>query len=618
MCGPALTHAAGTQGSGNPPAQAHINTWRLSSMKNDSRRKRLLAGLGVALALSAPAIATAGGPALAAPAALPAAPVNGLIIKYRSATAAAVVDAGTLGAARSAAARQGLGLKHVRRTSLGAHVMRLDRTLGFDEAQALAREIAAADPDVEYAEPDGRLYAQFTPNDTFYATQQWALFESTAGVNAPAAWDKATGSGVVVAVIDTGYRPHADLAANIVAGYDMISDAAEARDGNGRDSSALDEGDYAAAGECGAGEPASNSSWHGTHVAGTIAAVTNNAAGVAGLAFNAKVQPVRVLGRCGGTYADIADAIIWASGGTVTGIAANPTPAKVLNLSLGGSGACPATMQSAITSARSRGTVVVVAAGNSAVNVSNATPANCNGVVAVAAVGRTGARAYYSNFGALVDLAAQGGDMSSSNSGGIYSTLNAGTTTPGADSYAFYQGTSMATPHVAAVAALMLQANPALTPDDVEARLKSSTRAFPATCSQCGTGLLDANAAVIAANTTTTTVAEVESNNTLATAQAISANPALVNGSLASGDVDYYAITLAAGKTLSTTLTPPTTADFDLYIHNSSGTQLASSVLGTGAVDATSYTNSGSAAITIYVRVLRYSGTGSYTLRLSQ
>jgi serine protease len=110
----------------------------------------------------------------------------------------------------------------------------------------------------------------------------------------------------------------------------------------------------------------------------------------------------------------------------------------------------------------------------------------------------------------------------------------------------------------------------------------------------------------------------VESNNTLATAQAINANPALVNGSLATGDVDYYAITLAAGKTLSATLTPPTTADFDLYIHNSAGTQLASSVQGTGVVDAVSYTNSGSASITIYVRVLRYSGTGSYTLRLSQ
>jgi serine protease len=160
----------------------------------------------------------------------------------------------------------------------------------------------------------------FTPNDTRY-NEQWHYFEAAGGINAPAAWDKSTGSGVVVGVVDTGYRPHADLAANILPGYDFISDTFVANDGNGRDSSALDPGDWINPGECGPGDPAAfeASSWHGTHVSGTIAALTNNSNGVAGIAFNARVVPARVLGKCGGFTSDIADAIIWASGGTVAG-----------------------------------------------------------------------------------------------------------------------------------------------------------------------------------------------------------------------------------------------------------------------------------------------------------
>jgi serine protease len=180
----------------------------------------------------------------------------------------------------------------------------------------------------------------------------------------------------------------------------------------------------------------------------------------------------------------------------------------------------------------------------------------------------------------------------------------------------------MATPHVAAVAALMLSVNSALTPDEVEARLKSSAKAFPATCSQCGSGLLDASAAIDAAKgttPTTTAVAETTaSNNTIATAQAITAAlPVLITGSVSSSDLsDYYAVTLAAGKTLTATLTPPSSADFDLYIYNASGTQLASSEAGTGSVDTASVTNSGTASITVYVRAYRYSGSGTYTLGL--
>ncbi|OWQ93605.1 peptidase S8 [Roseateles aquatilis] len=517
------------------------------------------------------------------------------------------------------AAPLGARMTLVRQMGTGAHVFRLDRQLSVQQLRQLGDQIKAADANVEYVEPDRKMYALMTPNDTNYSSQ-WDLYEATAGIRAPAAWDQATGTGVVVAVIDTGYRPHADLSGQIVAGYDMIADTAVSVDGNGRDNDPSDPGDWAAAGQCGAGEPAENSSWHGTHVAGTIAAKTNNSLGVAGIAFNAKVQPVRVLGRCGGYTSDIADGITWASGGTVSGVPANATPAKVLNLSLGGGGACDTTTQTAVNGARSRGASVIVAAGNSNANASGFSPASCSGVVAIAATDRFGARAYYSNYGALVALAAPGGDVRSSASNGILSTLNAGTTTPGADNYAYYQGTSMAAPHVAGVAALMYSVKPTATPDQITAALKSSARAFPGVCNQCGTGLLDANAAVTAilGGGGGTTITEVEPNNSISAPQTISA-VGTVNGSISSTtDTDYYKVTLPAGKTLVATLTPPSGKDYDLYLYNSGGSQVASSTNAAGAVDSFSYVNSGSSSITLYVRVTYYSGgTGNYTLALS-
>ncbi|HEX6704322.1 MAG TPA: S8 family peptidase [Albitalea sp.] len=560
-------------------------------------------------------------------------PTDRLIVKYRSGVvgASAAATAGERSSlhrgAQDVAARHGLQIRLLRLGAFDTHVMRLDRRLAHAEAQRLAQELAASDANVEYAEPDRILQAQLTPNDTQYG-QQWHYYEATGGLNLPAAWDKSTGSGVVVAVLDTGYRPHADLAANILPGYDMILDTFVSNDGNARDSDAKDPGDAVLAGECGGGQPTQDesSSWHGTHVAGTIAAVSNNGSGVAGVAFNAKVVPVRVLGKCGGYTSDIADGMVWASGGSVSGLPANGNQARVINMSLGGSGTCDTTTQNAINSARSRGTVVVVAAGNSNANAANFSPASCTGVITVAAVNRSGGRAYYSNYGTVVDVAAPGGDMRSSAANGILSTLNAGSTTPGADNYAYYQGTSMATPHVAGVVALMLSKNPALTPDEVESKLKASTRAFPATCSQCGTGIVNASAAVDAAgggsNPPPTTVNEVESNNSTGTAQALT-QPVTVNGTMAStSDTDYFKVTLGAGKTLTATLTPNSTSDYDLYLYNSGGTQVASSIKGTGAVDSASVTNSGAASATFYVRVRYYGGgtgstSGKYTLAVN-
>ncbi len=601
-------------------------------MSSFAKRACRLVPLAVALCSAVPAVQAGGaGPQVLAAqqqaaAAMASESTDQLIIKYRAGTAAAArADLQTLSAAHATVNRAGAQMRTLRQTAAGAHVMKLDRRMGVAELGALARQIAAGDANVEYAEPDRLWQIQLTPNDPQYASQ-WHYYEATGGLNAPTAWDQSTGTGVVVAVLDTGIRPHADLAGNLVAGYDMIIDTAVSNDGNGRDNDPSDPGDWVAAGECGTGTAARNSSWHGTHVAGTIAALTNNGAGVAGVAFGAKVQPVRVLGKCGGYTSDIADGITWASGGSVAGVPANPTPARVINMSLGGGGSCDATTQSAINGARSRGTVVVVAAGNSNADASNFSPASCSGVITVAAVNRSGGRSYYSNFGTVVDVAAPGGDMRTNAADGVLSTLNNGTTSPGADNYAYYQGTSMATPHVAATVALMLAKNSALTPDQVESLLKSSSRAFPATCTGCGSGIVNASAAVTAAagggggGGGPTPVAEVESNNTTGTAQVVSANPAVVSGSLASTtDTDYYRVSLAAGRTLTASLTPPSTRDYDLYLYNASGTQVASSVRGTGLVDTIAYANGGAGAITLYVRVRYYSGgTGNYTLGLSQ
>ena len=549
-----------------------------------------------------------------------------IIVKYRGSPDAAQAMAGTtkMGNAELSAQRFGLTMSRVRTTALGSQVLRVDRKLSLAEAEQLAADIAASDPNVEYAEPDRIMRKVFTPNDTRY-NEQWHYFEAAGGINAPTAWDKSTGSGVVVGVVDTGYRPHADLAANILPGYDFISDTFVANDGNGRDSSALDPGDWVNPGECGPGDPAAfeASSWHGTHVSGTIAAITNNSNGVAGVAFNAKIVPARVLGKCGGFTSDIADAIIWVTGGNVTGVPANANPAKVVSISLGGSGSCGTTTQSAINSARSRGASVVVAAGNSNANAANFSPANCSGVVTVAAVGRNGGKASYSNFGATVEIAAPGG---SGGANSVLSTLNAGQQGPGADSYALYNGTSMATPHVSGVVALMLSVKPSLTPDQVTQILQSTARAFPATCSQCGSGIVNASGAVDAAIGGTTPppgTSEVEPNNSTGTSQLVSTDNTTINGTLSSStDTDYYRMTLAAGGTLVATLTPNASSDYDLFVYNSNGTLICSSERATGLVDTCSVRNTGTSAFTRYIRVVYWSGgtgatNGKYTLNLN-
>jgi len=439
---------------------------------------------------SALAVATAGALFLSLPAAAGQADLSGLssgerydrfIVKYKDGAAErrdpAARQRGLDAAAGAVGANIGRGVKlrHQRNMALNYDVVGSDLALDSVQAAALLRRLAA-DPQVESVQVDARMQAFATPNDPLYP-QQWHYHHAVGGLRLPGAWDHANGSGVVVAVIDSGSISHGDLNGNLVGGYDFITStsagAGGSGDGNGRDPDPTDVSNVQ----------------HGNHVAGTVAAVSNNGNGVAGVAYGAKVQPLRVLGNGGyGSLSDIADAIVWASGGSVPGVPANPTPAKVINLSLGGSGVCDAVYQNAINGAVARGTTVVIAAGNSNGNVSGFRPANCANVVAVAATDIGGNRAAYSNYGTGIDVSAPGGETAVA-SEGVLSTVGGG-------GYAWYQGTSMAAPHVASVAALILS-RASKTPAEIESILKSTARPLPGSCSGgCGTGIVDAAAAV--------------------------------------------------------------------------------------------------------------------------
>jgi serine protease len=426
-----------------------------------------------------------------------AVPTDQIIVKYRAtadlAWANAADSAGRMAQLSGAA---GVALAYARPMSGDAHVLRLPEALPQEEVEAIAARLERL-PDVEYAEPDSRMFPTVLPDDPRYV-EQWH-YSGTYGIKAPGAWDITTGApGVRIAVIDTGITDHADLAGRWVGGYDFISDLFVANDGNLRDPDPRDPGDWVNAGECGA-TTFIRSSWHGTHIAGTIGAKTNNGLGVAGINWVSQIVPVRVMGKCGGYLSDIVDGLRWAAKLPVPGVPENPYPAKVLNMSLGGPGECQTDYQNAINEVTAAGAIVVVSAGNGGsdfvgddLDKDDFQPANCENVITVAAMTITGIRATYSNYGSTVEISAPGGDQLA----GILSTLNAGTTTPQGDTYAAYSGTSMAAPHVSGVVSLMLSLNPSLTYKEVQTILRATARPFPSTCPGCGAGIVDAAAAL--------------------------------------------------------------------------------------------------------------------------
>ena len=384
------------------------------------------------------------------------------------------------------------------------YVIKLDQPVRLSEARVIAERLMRNDSSVEFAEPDRIMYPlATTPTEPGYLPYQWHYFAPAGthlgGANLPDAWDVTGGSAsIIVAVIDTGYRQHADLGP-VLPGYDFITNTLISNDGDGRDSDAQDPGNWVAANYCSAGSPASNSSWHGTHVTGTIAALMNNGIGGTGVAPGVRILPVRVIGKCGANLSDTADGMRWAAGLSVPGVPVNPTPAHVLNMSMGSPGACSATFKSAVDNVVNAGKVIVAATGNSGtMNIYQ--PANCVGVFAVTSHDMDGDNALTAEVGTGTMISAPG------DSPGIYSLSNTGTTIPAVDTYALKQGTSMAAPHVAGVVALMLSVKPSLTPAQIKSYLQSSARTFPAGtyCTSiqgtglCGAGLLDAAGALYA------------------------------------------------------------------------------------------------------------------------
>ncbi len=456
------------------------------------------------------------------------------------------------------AARTGVALSAGPAISERAQVVLAD---GID-AVALARRLAD-DPEVAYTTVDRRRRALRVPTDPLFASGpasgrgpdvgQWYLRAPTpdrpSAVNAEAAWNLVAGSpGITVAVVDTGvWAEHLDLAGQVLPGYDMVSDVPTANDGDGRDADANDPGDWITVAEDASGSfrdcGADDSSWHGTKIAGIVGAIADNGQGMAGTAFGVKILPVRVLGKCGGYDSDIQAGMRWAAGLNVPGAPLNPHPAKVINLSLGGSGTCDVSTgyPQVIAELRAVGTTVVAAAGNSAGQAVEL-PANCPGVIAVAGLRHAGSKVGFSDLGAAISISAPAGNCVNIGPGEpclypILSSSNSGSQRPHAggttwtDSYDISVGTSFAAPVVTGTAALMLSARPQLLPDEVRRLMQSGARPFPTSgagldgngqpvglchapdsseqlqcyCSVglCGAGMLDAAAAVAAAQAAT-------------------------------------------------------------------------------------------------------------------
>src|SRR5579872_3377626 len=408
---------------------------------------------------------------------------------------------------KAVALRAGFGLDLHRPITERLHLMHVEPVPGETLEQTLAR--LRADPDVEYAEADGHRYAHAVPpNDTLYP-QQWYMQSSTAtpsAVDAQSVWANITtgSSTLVIADIDTGaLYTHPDLLSTsqaggrLLPGYCFISDAFIANNSSCPGPDASDPGDWVtqtdlSKTEC-SGAQVSNSSWHGTRTAGILGAITDNNVGIAGMTWNSQILPVRALGKCGGFDSDIISAMLWAAGVPVSGVPANTHPAKIVNMSLGGTGACPQSYQDAIGQLTALGVLVVVSAGNEGGPVD--APANCAGVAGVAGLRQAGTKVGFSSLGPEVALSAPAGNCVNltitAKTPCLYSietTFNDGPTTPDPNGNSYTDqvgnpnlGTSFSAPIVSGIAALMSAANSKLSSCQLIARLKEGAQPFPQT-----------------------------------------------------------------------------------------------------------------------------------------
>jgi subtilisin family serine protease len=375
----------------------------------------------------------------------------------------------------------GVAMKLERSLPLGWVLLRATTPVSEAETSALI-ERARKHPLVADVSANGWKRIQAIPNDPVFA-QMWHL----AAIDAPAAWDITTGvSSQRIGIIDTGLlRIHEDVGSRAVDGFDFVSDLFSANDGDGADSDYNDPGD-----DCGGGD-----SWHGTHVAGTIGASTNNGTGIAGLNWQAGLVIGRALGRCGGNTADIMNALAWMGGLDVGLPNIGSNKVSVVNMSLGSSELCSSFEQDIINQVSAAGVVVVAATGNDGAPVGS--PANCNGVLSVAASNISNDLAAYSNFGPEVEIVAPGGEIVQTQETGVLSALG-----PSSNAYAFYEGTSMACPHVAGVVSLMQARNPTISMSQIVSTLQTTGRS----CNNCqGVPLMNAAAAVAAVDGTPVT-----------------------------------------------------------------------------------------------------------------
>jgi serine protease len=415
-------------------------------------------------------------------------------------------------------------------------LIEFERPLSRREAASL-RDKLMARPDVDWVEPNLReRRLQASPSDPLF-TQQWWL-QPVSGSNANAlearlrgvagfqtAWLRANQAPAVVAVLDTGITSHPDLAGRVLRGHDFVSVIEYANDGDGRDTDPSDPGDYVSSADLASalftGCAVESSSWHGTIVAGMIVANADNSEGGAGIHWGASVLPVRVAGKCGADLPDIVDGMRWAAGLPVAGTALNPNPARIINISFGGSAACGPAYQSAVDELRAIGVVVVAAAGNDWSGPSR--PASCPGVVGVVGLNRDGFKTNYSNFGdqiGISGIAAVAGDDSQGAWGsvladsGLVTLTNRGSTVPTSGGYARLYGTSFAAPQVAGTIAHMISLNPTLSYEQIVQGLRASARPHvvspkiakcsdsnPGRCicttATCGAGILDADQALL-------------------------------------------------------------------------------------------------------------------------
>jgi serine protease len=445
-----------------------------------------------------------------------ATPIAAVIVKLRSAGHSAQRAQVRPAQDRIAAltARTGLTLHAARSITDVLHVIHVQPAVTGEPIAATVERLRA-DPEVEYAEPDQRRYPHATtPNDALFS-EQWYLQQSSAAtpsaLDAVTAWDTTTGgigttgtTGIVIADLDTGVRfEHPDLqwagsGGRLLPGYTFISDTFVANDGDAQDTDASDPGDWVTQADSRQPECASlptgstfpiPSSWHGTRVSGLLGALSNNGTGIAGVTWSAWLLPVRVLGKCGGLDSDIITGMLWAAGIPVSGVPNNPYPARIENMSLGGTGTCPQLYADVIGQLTAKGVLVVASAGNEGGPVD--APANCAGVAGVAGLRHAGTKVGYSSLGPEIALGAPAGNCVNTTAGSpclypITSTTNQGTTTPGVDGYTDQTsnpnlGTSFSAPLVSGIAALMLAVNGNLTSAQLIARLKEGSQPFPQT-----------------------------------------------------------------------------------------------------------------------------------------